>query len=117
MRCGMCCDWICDVACLVFLIPFHQRRRAAARSSFMLDGLQAPLVGFGDLSVIKAAELDGVSIPWRVAEPATAAAANYGFDTAASDADLAALMALMEQCMDSDPRKRPTLDALQVIRG
>ena len=74
-------------------------------------------MGFGDLCVTKAAEIDGVTVSWRVSESDPAADASYGGSGLGVNDQklcLGGLIGLMEQCMDSDPAKRPTLTSLEV---
>ena len=73
----------------------RQRRSHAANTLFRPVGIPADILGLGNLSVVKAAVVDGVDIPWRVA--------------GASTAQLSRAIDLMEQCMASNPTSRPLL--------
>ena len=70
------------------------------------------VVGFGSMSVLDAAAVDGEDIPWCVAGVASDGSTYHG--------GRSGLIALMERCLDSDPAKRPSLSevhaALRAVR-
>ena len=73
--------------------------------AFRPAGFPVPVVGFGGMSVLDAAAVDGEDIPWRVAGVAPGGG-TY-------DRDRTGLIALMQRCLDSDPAKRPSLNDVQ----
>ena len=83
-----------------------QRRRFDAGKTFKPTGIPVPMTGLSDMSVLDAAVVDGEDIPWRVAGVAPGYSTYHG---GRSD-----LFALMEQCLDSDPTKRPSLNDVQI---
>ena len=89
--------------CGVSLWP--QRRRAEGGKPFRPIGLPVPVIGFGGMSVLDAAAVDGEDIPWRVAGVAPGDGTYHGGHSG--------LLALMERCLDSDPAKRPSLNDVQ----
>ena len=89
--------------CGVSLWP--QRRRAESGKPFRPIGLPFPVIGFGGMSVLDAAAVDGEDIPWRVAGVAPGDGTYHG--------GRSGLIALMERCLDSDPAKRPSLNDVQ----
>ena len=82
-----------------------QRRRAEGRVAFCPVGYPETLIGFGSMSVLDAAAVDGRDIPWRVAGVAPGDGTYHG--------GRSGLIALMERCLDSDPAKRPSLNDVQ----
>ena len=82
-----------------------QRRRVAAGKAFKPTGIPVPVTGLSGMSVLDAAAVDGEDIPWGVAGIATGDGTYHG--------GRSGLIALMEQCLDSDPTKRPSLDVVQ----
>ena len=94
------------------LIPYYwmsdmrlvaQRRRVPGGTSFRPVGLPMSMTGLGGLSLVEAAAVDGVLISWRV-NPGSGTYSTGGLD---------ALIALMAQCLESDPSKRPLLSEVQ----
>ena len=79
-----------------------QRRRVRAGESFRPTGLPVSVTGLGGMSVLEAAVLDHIDIPWRVA-----------FGDGTSDAGRSGLIELMERCLDNDPFRRPSLNDVQ----
>ena len=63
-----------------------------------------PVIGFGGMSVLDAAAVDGEDIPWRVDGA-----------TSGPQRGRSGLIALMERCLDSDPAKRPLLNDVQTM--
>ena len=80
-----------------------QRRRHVAGETFRPSGLPVDVVGLRGLSVVTAGVVDGVDMPWRVS--------GGGGDVYGSG--VGGLVALMEECMDVDADKRPSLSDVQ----
>ena len=93
------------LAVLCGVSQWPQRRRAEGGKLFRPIGYPGTLVGFGGMSVLDAAAVDREVIPWCVAGVAPGDGTCYG--------GRSGLVALMEQCLDSDPAKRPSLKDVQ----
>jgi hypothetical protein len=89
------------------LVPFHWHSRTQnllwdrRRSDTPVPGFPAPLPGLLNKSVLEAADIDGVRVPWctKVADPT-------GFSLEEAKAILAALLV-------AEPKSRPSLRALE----
>ena len=82
--------WMSDVRLV------EQRRRVECGTAFRPVGVPMYVPGLGDVSVLTAAAVDDVEVPWHV--------------VAGPGEGLRGLIQLMECCLDSDPERRPVLD-------
>ncbi len=93
--------------CEAFLQLLHARRRS--KEPVYVPGVPTPAPGLLGKSVLEAAEVDGVRVPWCVQEE----------ELPGTPGRLLALQGLMTQCLQPDPRDRPllpkVLDALDEL--
>lgn len=83
--------------CDEFLQLLHARRRS--KEPVRVPGVPVPAPGLLGKSVVEAAEVDGVRVPWCVQDD----------ELPGSPGRLVALQKVMGQCLQADPRDRPAL--------
>ena len=90
--------WMRDVNLL------SQRRAHAARELFRPDGTPGLFAGLLGLSVVDAAAVDEIDVPWRIRDGG-ASGRIYG-----TVGCMGRLKALMTRCLDSNAHERPKLE-------